>query len=84
MVDATETFHEYALEWTETRMTWKINDTPFHTIERLNEDSAGWPFDESFHLILNLAVGGNWGGKYGVDSSGFPQQFVIDYVRVYQ
>jgi hypothetical protein len=35
-------------------------------------------------LLLNIAVGGNWGGKYGVDDKIFPQQMVIDYVRVYQ
>jgi len=43
-----------------------------------------WPFDERFHLLLNIAVGGNWGGVQGVDESIFPQSMVVDYVRVYQ
>jgi hypothetical protein len=36
------------------------------------------------YLIINLAIGGSWGGKHGIDDSIFPQQFLIDYVRVYQ
>ncbi|XQF90031.1 glycoside hydrolase family 16 protein [Pseudoalteromonas espejiana] len=41
-------------------------------------------FDEPMYLIINLAIGGSWGGKHGIDDSIFPQQFLIDYVRVYQ
>ncbi|MDR0412240.1 MAG: licheninase, partial [Dysgonamonadaceae bacterium] len=37
-----------------------------------------------FYLILNAAFGGGWGGKNGVDLSQLPQEFIIDYVRVYQ
>ncbi len=43
-----------------------------------------WPFDKPFHLILNLAVGGTWGGGKGVDQSIWPQRMEIDYVRVYR
>ncbi len=42
-----------------------------------------WPFDKPFHLILNMAVGGDWGGQKGVDDSIFPQKMEVDYVRVY-
>ncbi|MFT3704738.1 MAG: hypothetical protein QM802_20400 [Agriterribacter sp.] len=42
------------------------------------------PFDKKFHLLLNVAVGGNWGGKMGVDAFVFPQAMQVDYVRVYQ
>jgi len=42
-----------------------------------------FPFDHPFHLILNIAVGGNWGGQQGVDPSVWPQRMEIDYVRVY-
>ncbi|MEZ4921273.1 MAG: hypothetical protein R2792_19385 [Saprospiraceae bacterium] len=41
-------------------------------------------FDQKFHLLLNVAVGGNWGGKHGIDESIWPQKMEIDYVRVYQ
>ena len=43
-----------------------------------------WPFDQSFFLKLNSAVGGSWGGQKGIDDSVFPQKFYVDYVRVYQ
>jgi hypothetical protein len=43
-----------------------------------------WPFDQRFHLLINIAVGGNWGGQKGVDDAIFPQKMWIDYVRVYQ
>jgi beta-glucanase (GH16 family) len=43
-----------------------------------------WPFDKPQYIILNLAIGGSWGGQYGVDTTIFPQQYVIDYVRVYR
>lgn len=42
-----------------------------------------WPFDKPQYILFNLAVGGNWGGKMGVDNSIFPQDFIIDWVRVY-
>ncbi|MBC8152962.1 MAG: glycoside hydrolase family 16 protein, partial [Bacteroidetes bacterium] len=42
-----------------------------------------WPFDHKFHLLLNLAIGGNWGGTKGIDDSIFPQKLEVDYVRVY-
>ena len=43
-----------------------------------------WPFDKAQYLILNLAIGGAWGGEKGIDDGIFPQQYQIDYVRVYQ
>ena len=45
---------------------------------------ASWPFDQTFHLVLNLAVGGNWGGREGIDENIWPQRMEIDYIRVYQ
>ena len=52
----------------------------------VNEQTGvqAWPFDKEFHLLLNIAVGGNWGGKFGVDDTTFPQKMLVDYVRVYQ
>ncbi|MFZ4474942.1 MAG: glycoside hydrolase family 16 protein, partial [Saprospiraceae bacterium] len=49
-----------------------------------HKTNAEWPFDKAFHLILNMAVGGNWGGKKGVDEQHWPQQMLVDYVRVYK
>jgi beta-glucanase (GH16 family) len=41
-------------------------------------------FDQPFHLLLNVAVGGNWGGAKGIDESVFPATMKIDYVRIFQ
>jgi beta-glucanase (GH16 family) len=56
----------------------------YHRFNNNKKGSAAWPFDKQFHLLLNIAVGGNWGGKFGVDDSIFSQRMEIDYVRVYQ
>ncbi len=82
--DAHETFHDYGLEWTEESMTWSIDSEPYYTIHKGDEGYEGWPFDQPFHLIFNLAVGGNWGGKYGIEDSIWPQTLEIDFVKIYQ
>jgi beta-glucanase (GH16 family) len=74
-------FHTYALEWTDQKFTWYIDGYLFATKTRA--DVAGrWPFDQRFHFLLNLAVGGNWPGNPN-SSTSFPQVFEIDYIRVY-
>lgn len=78
-------FKVYAIEWNTDKITFLADGKPYFQYER--EPGAGpesWPFDQKFHLILNLAVGGNWAGKYGVDDKIWPQRMEIDYVRVYQ
>jgi len=82
--DADKTFHIYALEWFPDRIDWYFDDTKVFTVNNNEPGWEAWPFDQSFYLILNFAFGGGWGGEKGVDLNGLPQQFVIDYVRVYQ
>lgn len=82
--DAESSFHTYTVEWTANKIEWYVDDIHYHTFAKIDETPEKWPFDQAFHLILNLAVGGNWGGKYGIDESIWPQQFLIDYVRVYK
>lgn len=84
IADAAEAFHVYKIEWSEEKIEWFVDDQKYNEVKRNGEDRTGWPFDEKYHLILNLAVGGNWGGRYGIDEEIWPQQFSIDYVRVYQ
>lgn len=80
-----DTFHEYAIEWTENEIKWLVDDNIYHTLSRENDSYGGWPFNQyNYHLILNLAVGGNWGGKHGVSENIWPQTLEIDYVRYYQ
>lgn len=82
--DVSDHFHVYSMEWDEQQMSWFVDGKQYLRIDKGQEAYEGWPFDQKFHLILNFAVGGNWGGKYGVDDSIWPQIFEIDYVKVYQ
>ncbi|MGA4643771.1 glycoside hydrolase family 16 protein [Limisphaera sp. 4302-co] len=82
--DAETNFHTYALEWTPERLDFFVDDRKFFTLENDGTGADSWPFDAPQYLILNLAIGGAWGGQQGVDDSIFPCRFEIDYVRVYQ
>ncbi len=82
-------FNVYAVEWTANEIRWFVNDKQYFTFanERRTQSTADyrqWPFDKPFHMILNIAVGGTWGGAQGVDESTWPQRMEIEYVRVYQ
>lgn len=76
-------FHIYAIDWTSDKIDFYIDDSLFYSFVPENKTVEVWPFDQPFYLILNVAVGGNFGGAE-IDDSVFPQDFVIDYVRVYQ
>lgn len=76
-----DTFHIYAFEWTPERMDFFLDDRKYHSVE-MKKIAPNEPFHKPYYLLLNLAVGGSWGGA--IDNSIFPQQFMIDYVRVYQ
>lgn len=84
LVDPWDTWHVYRLEWYPDSVSYWVDDT--HIFRFANEGTgfAEWPFDKRFHLILNIAVGGTWGGAEGVDDSRFPQSMYVDYVRVFQ
>lgn len=94
-------FHTYAVEWEEGEIRWYVDDVHFATQREtgwygqymqdgtLKDAPVGAPFDRfsKFHLLLNLAVGGNWAGNVnntGIDASVFPQTMLVDFVRVYQ
>lgn len=82
--DLASAFHVYALEWDEDGIRIFIDEEQYFEFTNEKRGSREWPFDKRFHLLLNMAVGGNWGGKMGVDESVFPQSMEVDYVRVYQ
>ena len=78
-------FHRYQLNWTPQAITVGIDDRAFMRIRNDQPGGRGaWPFDKPFHLILNTAVGGDWGGQKGIDDAALPARFEIDYVRVWQ
>jgi beta-glucanase (GH16 family) len=78
-------FHTFALEWREGRMRWFVDGVLYQ--QQTNWYTAGHdfpaPFDQMFHMILNVAVGGNWPGSPD-HTTAFPQTMIVDYVRVYQ
>lgn len=78
-------FRIYALEWTPERIDAYVDDTHYFSYVNEHDGWRSWPYDQPFHLILNLAVGGAWGRAGGpIDETVFPQQLVVDYVRVYE
>jgi beta-glucanase (GH16 family) len=81
---ATTEFHVYTTEWEENEIRSYVDGKHYFTFKNNGEGFEAWPFDQPFHLILNLAIGGGLGGKKGIDDSKFPHIFEIDYVRVYQ
>jgi licheninase len=82
---ATSEFHTYALEWTPGEIRVSVDGQTYFTFQNREQYSwQEWPFDQPFHLLLNVAVGGTWGGAEGIDDSAFPERMVLDYVRVYK
>lgn len=82
-----DNFHTYTIEWEEGTIRWYVDDKHYMT-----ETKDGWytkgsteanaPFDQKFHMLLNVAVGGSWPGNPDSNTS-FPQEMVVDYVKVY-
>ncbi len=82
--DCSSTFHNYILEWSATEIKVYVDGTLYFTNTNENKGWQYWPFDKDFHLILNLAIGGSWGGAQGIDNNIFPQRMEVEYVRVYK
>jgi len=92
VIDVANEFHTYGIIWDETSISWYFDGykfaeegyDPYLSQSVLYDTTVDWPFDQYFYLILNLAIGGNWGGAQGIDDTIFPATYTIDYVRVYQ
>ncbi len=78
----TDGFHEFAIERQAGVIRWFVNDVLYSTKTPADTDPFTWPFDERFHFLLNVAVGGNWPGSPD-QTTVFPQVLEVDYVRVY-
>ncbi len=78
-------FHEFAVEWTEDAFHWFVDGVLVQTQTTWYSDGGAFPapFDQRFHILLNLAVGGDWPGSPDATTT-FPQQLVVDHVRVYK
>ena len=83
--DVSTGFHLYRTEWTADRIETSVDGRVFFSFAREPEGGRGsWPFDRPQHLLLNVAVGGDWGGLQGVDDGSLPYRLLVDHVRVYQ
>lgn len=86
--DCSDEFHVYSVEWLPDQLIFSMDGEEYFTYKPTAytqiPTSAEWPFDESFYLILNIAMGGSWGGAQGIDETLESAQMEVDYVRVYQ
>jgi beta-glucanase (GH16 family)/glycerophosphoryl diester phosphodiesterase len=83
---ALDQFNTYGMEWDENSIRFMVNGKLYFETTKgqgqRNVSNKGWPFDKPYFLILNLAIGGNWGGD--IDDSIFPNEMEMDYVRIYK
>lgn len=77
-------FHLYRVDWTPYAIRGYFDDVKVFEFANEGTGYKVWPFDKRFHLLLNIAVGGDWGGAQGVDDSIWPQKMEVDYVRYYK
>jgi len=79
-----EDFHVYAMEWFADHIDVFVDGQKYFTFRNEGTGSRAWPFDKPQYLLINLAVGGAWGGQQGIDDALFPKRYLVDYVRVYR
>jgi len=77
-------FHVYAMEWYGDRIDVSVDAQKYFTFRNEGTGTQVWPFDAAQYLLINLAIGGSWGGQQGIDDSRFPARYLVDYVRIYQ
>jgi len=89
--DDARVFHDYGLEWTPTRLRFLLDGRPYYTLDKQpGWDWRLWPYDQTYYLVINLAMGGAWGDyaksqypPYGVDNASLPQSLNVKSVAYY-
>jgi beta-glucanase (GH16 family) len=89
--DDARVFHDYGLEWTPTRLTFLLDGRPYYRLDKQpGWDWRLWPYDQTYYLVINLAMGGAWGDyakskypPYGVDNAQLPQSLRVKSVAYY-
>jgi beta-glucanase (GH16 family) len=84
IANATTDYHLYRVDWTPYAISGYIDNQLIFKFVNEGKGYTVWPFDKKFHLLLNIAVGGDWGGAQGMDDSIYPVTMDVDYVRVYK
>jgi beta-glucanase (GH16 family) len=86
-------WHTYSIEWTDSQISWYVDDQLYHSFAPSSHSHDKWPYDRQFYLILNVAVGGSWGGYClhgrrpscsSASEFGHAQVMEVDYARVYE
>lgn len=75
-------FHTYSANWTKDKIEFFVDNQLVYTFAPEHKTEAIWPFNQPFYILVNLAIGGNFGGPE-IDNSIFPQDYVLDYIKVY-
>ena len=78
-----EGFHTYAIDWDKDKIAFFVDDALVYTFQPEVKDENTWPYNQPFYFIINVAIGGNFGGPT-IDSTILPQKFILDYIKVYQ
>lgn len=76
-------FHLYAINWTKDKIDFFVDNKVVYTFNPAIKNESTWPYDKPFFILLNVAIGGNFGGPE-VNDAIFPQEFIVDYIKVYQ
>jgi beta-glucanase (GH16 family)/glycerophosphoryl diester phosphodiesterase len=77
-------FHTYSIEWNNDKMEFLLDGSIYLTVKNEHKSTKEWPFNNPMYILMDVAVGGNWGGTKGVDDTIFPAKMEVDYVRVFQ
>jgi len=80
----TSAFHKYRVDWTPYAIRGYYDDAQIFTFVNPGTGPNQWPFDQKFHLLMNVAIGGSWGGSNGVATNVCPATMQVDYVRFYK
>ena len=83
MPGASTGFHLFREDWTPYAIRGYYDNNLVFTYINTGAGSPAWPYDQKFHLLMNIAVGGSWGGLKGVDDSAFPTTMQVDYVHFF-
>lgn len=81
--DFNKTYHTYSVIWDAATVKLLVDNKEYFSFSNEHSGYDAWPFDNKMYLILNIAVGGNWGGQKGVDEKIWPKKMEVDWVRVY-
>lgn len=76
-------FHIYGIDWNKDKIDFFVDGKLLYCFNPKDKNEATWPFNQPFYFLINLAVGGNFGGP-DVDDTIFPQEFIVEYIKVYQ